>query len=136
MTTRKSNTSREESTAIIHQRRRPEKREWQMVWNNEGLNFYYTAERNWKEVHKDNDAFLDLCIKWERWEPEDKSRKNPIRMYWRKNEEQKDDIEKEEPVEWWEEQNVGSLRKVMRSLIFIGMMTSTMEQVMMIIMIK
>jgi len=78
------------------------------IWNNEGLNFYYTAERNWKKVYNDKDELSDLCNKWERWEPEDKSRKNPIRTYWRRNEEQKDDIEEEEPIEWWEkEQNVG-----------------------------
>ncbi len=50
----------------------------------------------------------NLWNKWERWEPEDKSRKNPVRTYWRRNEEQKDDIEEEEQNEWWEqEQNVG-----------------------------
>ena len=78
------------------------------IWNNEGLNFYYTAERNWKKVYSDKDELSDLFNKWERWEPEDKSRKNPVTTYWRKNEEQKDDIEEEEPIEWWEqEQNVG-----------------------------
>lgn len=78
------------------------------IWNNEGLNFYYTAERNWKKVYSDKDELSDLFNKWERWEPEDKSRKNPVRTYWRRNEEQKDDIEEEEPIEWWEEeQNVG-----------------------------
>jgi len=78
------------------------------VWNNEGLNFYYTAERNWKKVYNDKDELSDLCNKWKRWEPEDKSRKNPVRTYWRRNEEQKDDIEEEEPIEWWEqEQHVG-----------------------------
>ncbi len=28
-------------------------------------------------------------------------------MYWRRNEVQKNDIEEEEEVKWWEEQNVG-----------------------------
>jgi len=78
------------------------------IWNNDGLNFYYTAERNWKKVYSNKDELSDLFNKWERWEPEDKSRKNPVRTYWRRNEEQKDDIEEEEPIEWWEqEQNVG-----------------------------
>jgi len=79
------------------------------VWNNEGLNFHYTAERNWKEVYNDKDKLLDLCNKWEQWEPEEKSRKNLIliRTYWKRNEEQKDDIVEEEPVEWLEEQNKG-----------------------------
>jgi hypothetical protein len=66
------------------------------VWNSEGLNFYYMAEKNWKKVYNDKEELSDLCNKWERWEPEDKSRKNPVRTYWRRNEEQKDDIEEEE----------------------------------------
>ena len=77
------------------------------VWNNEGLNFYYTAQKNWKKVYNDKEELSDLCNKWERWEPEDKSRKNPVRTYWRRSEEQKDDIEEEEEVKWWVEQNVG-----------------------------
>ena len=35
------------------------------VWNNEGLNYYYTAERNWRNVYNNKDEFLDLCNKWE-----------------------------------------------------------------------
>ncbi len=46
-------------------------------------------------------------IKWVCWEPKDKSRKNPIRTYWRKNEEKKVDKMEKDPVEWWEEQNAG-----------------------------
>ena len=30
-----------------------------------------------------------------------------MRTYWRRHEEQKDEIMEEEPVEWWEEQHVG-----------------------------
>lgn len=82
------------------------------VWNNEGLNFYYTAEMNWKKVYNDKDEFSDLCNKWEKWEPEDKYKKNPVRTYWRRHDEQTDDIEQEEePVEWWEEQHVGYLEE-------------------------
>jgi hypothetical protein len=55
------------------------------IWNNEGLNFHYTAERNWKKVYNDKDELSDLCNKWERWEPEDKCRKNPVKTYWRRN---------------------------------------------------
>ena len=59
-------------------------------------------------MYSDKDELSDLFNKWERWEPEDKSRKNPVRTYWRRDEEQKDDNEEEEPIEWWEEeQNVG-----------------------------
>lgn len=80
------------------------------VWNKDGLNYYYTAEMNWKKVYDDRDEFSDLCNKWERWEPVDKYKKNPVRTYWRRREEQKDDVEpEEEPVEWWEEKHVGYL---------------------------
>ena len=78
------------------------------VWNNDGLNFYYTAKKNWKRVYNNKDELSDLCNKWEQWEPGNKSRKNPGRTYWRRNEETKDDIEEEEQNEWWEqEQNMG-----------------------------
>ena len=30
------------------------------IWNNEGLNFYYTAERNWKKLYSDKDELSDL----------------------------------------------------------------------------
>jgi hypothetical protein len=74
------------------------------VWNKEGLNFYYTAEKNWKKVYSDRDELSNLCNKWEQWEPEDKSRKNPVRTYWRNNEEQKDDDEEDDQNEsWWEQ---------------------------------
>ncbi len=82
------------------------------VWNNDRLNFYYTAEKNWKPVYNDKDELSDLCNKWEQWEPDNKSRKNPVRTYWKRNEETKDDIEEEEQNEWWEqEQNVGYYRE-------------------------
>ena len=55
-------------------------------------------------MYSDKDELSDLFNKWEQWEPEDKSRKNPVRTYWRRDEEQKDDIEEEEPIEWWEEE--------------------------------
>ena len=45
-----------------------------------------------------------MCNKWERWEPEDKSQKDPVRTYWRLHDEQKDDIEdvEEQNEPWWE----------------------------------
>ena len=59
-------------------------------------------------MYNDKEELSDLCNKWERWESEDKSRKNPVRTHWRRNEEQKDDIEEEEQNEWWEQElNVG-----------------------------
>jgi hypothetical protein len=77
------------------------------VWSKEGLNYYYTAEKNWKKVYSDKDEFSELCNKWEQWEPDDKSRKNPVRTYWR-DEVEKNVIGEEDPVdEWWEAENMG-----------------------------
>ena len=105
------NPTQEESKALpLFTKGEGRKRESGMtVWNNEGRNFYYTAEKNWKKVYNNKDELSDLCNKWEQWEPEDKSQKNPVRTYWRNNEEQKDDEEEEEQNEsWWElEENKG-----------------------------
>jgi hypothetical protein len=78
------------------------------VWSKEGLNYYYTAEKNWKKVYNDKDEFSDLCNKWEQWEPEDKSRKNPIRTNWRNNKVEQNTMMEEDAVEdWWEAENMG-----------------------------
>ena len=46
---------------------------------------------------------MELCNKWEEWEPEKKSRKDPIRTFWREAEEEKNDTMEEASVEeWWE----------------------------------
>jgi hypothetical protein len=46
--------------------------------------------------------------KWEQWEPHDKSRKNPIRTYWRENEVEQNAMREEDAVdEWWEAENMG-----------------------------
>ena len=60
-------------------------------------------------MYNDKEELSDLCNKWERWEPEDKSRKKPVKTYWRRIEEQKDHIEEEKHNEsWWEkEPNLG-----------------------------
>ena len=60
-----------------------------------------------KKVYNDKEELSDMCNKWERWEPEDKSQKDPVRTYWRRNDGDKDANEEEEEVKWWEEQNVG-----------------------------
>ena len=79
------------------------------VWNNEGLNFYYTAEKNWKKVYNNKEELSDMCNKWERWEPDDKGRKKPVKTFWRRIEEEKNNIGEEENNEsWWEkETNLG-----------------------------
>jgi hypothetical protein len=65
------------------------------VCSKDGLNYYYTAEKNWKKVYNDKDE----CNKWEQWGPEDKSWKNPIRTYWRENEVEQHDIREEDAVD-------------------------------------
>ena len=79
------------------------------VWGKNGLNFYYTAEKNWKAVYTNKDEFSEVCNKWEQWEPEQKSRKDPVRTFWRELEEEKlnDTTEEASVDEWWERENMG-----------------------------
>jgi hypothetical protein len=51
-----------------------------LVWNKEGLEFYYTAEKNWRKVYNSKVQFSVLINGWENWEPKDKSKKDAIRM--------------------------------------------------------
>ncbi len=51
------------------------------VWSNDGLEFYYTMEKNWREVYNTKEQCLALINGWENWEPKDKSKKDPIRTY-------------------------------------------------------
>ncbi len=52
------------------------------VCNNDGLEFFYTAERNWMEVYNSKEQFSALVNGWEMWEPNNKTRKDPIRTKW------------------------------------------------------
>jgi hypothetical protein len=52
------------------------------------------------------DEFLDLCNKWEQWEPQDKSWKNLITI--RENEVEQNAMREEDAVdEWWAAENMG-----------------------------
>jgi hypothetical protein len=53
------------------------------------------------------DEFSDMCNKWELWEPEDKSSKNPIRTYWWRINEEEEKVGEEENEEWWEKERMG-----------------------------
>jgi hypothetical protein len=56
----------EKKAVPLFTKREGQKREsGRMIWNNDGLNFYYTAERNWKKVYSDKDELSDLFNKWE-----------------------------------------------------------------------
>jgi hypothetical protein len=53
----------------------------QSTWNKEGLQYFYMAEKNWKEVYKSKEKMSILVNGWERWEPkDDRTRKNFERM--------------------------------------------------------
>ncbi len=56
------------------------------VWNNDGLEFFYTAERNWTEVYNSKEQFSALVNRWEIWDPNNKTRKDLIRTKWRREE--------------------------------------------------
>jgi hypothetical protein len=56
------------------------------VWNNDGLEFFYTAERNWMEVYNSKEQLSVLVNGWEMWEPNNETRKDPIRTKWRREE--------------------------------------------------
>jgi len=58
------------------------------VWNKEGLEFYHTVEKNWREVYNDKAQFSLLINGWENWEPKDKSKKDALRTYWMKDKEE------------------------------------------------
>jgi hypothetical protein len=76
------------------------------VWNNDGLKFFYTAKRNWTEVYNSKEQFSALINGWEIWEPNNKTRKNPIRTKWRR-EEQDNKKSGEEKRPWWENEEQG-----------------------------
>ena len=75
------------------------------MWNKEGLAFYYTVEKNWKEIYNDKEQLSVLMNGWEIWEPKDKSKKDAVRTYW-SLEEEEISSEKNVPQEkdWWEQE--------------------------------
>ena len=81
----------------------------QTVWNNTGLEFFYTTEKIWREVYNSK-RYSKLINKWEKWEATDKSKKDPIRTIWEDEEEEekkkKSDVNSHTKKEWWE-QNQG-----------------------------
>ena len=44
------------------------------LWNKEGLNYYYTAEENWKTLYNLVELFSKVCNEWERWDPKEKGK--------------------------------------------------------------
>ena len=52
------------------------------MWNNKGLEYYYTAGQIWMDVYKSKELFSALVNGWDRWEPEDRTKKDPIKTRW------------------------------------------------------
>ena len=77
------------------------------VWNNHGLEFFYTAERNWTEVYNSKEQFSALVNGWEIWEPNNKTKKDPIRTKWRREEQDNNKKSGEEKRPWWENEDQG-----------------------------
>ena len=79
------------------------------VWTREGLEYFYTTEKNWKVVYTTRSMFSKLATEWEHWEPEDKTWKDPIRTYWLDDGEIFD-LETQrakkrgEETEWWDKE--------------------------------
>ena len=48
------------------------------VWTRDGLEYFYMALKNWKVVYTTRSMFSKLATKWEHWEPQDKTWKDPI----------------------------------------------------------
>jgi hypothetical protein len=53
------------------------------TWNMEGLDYFYIAEKNWKDVYNTRKKFSARINGWERWEPDDKTKKDLLRLGWK-----------------------------------------------------
>jgi hypothetical protein len=89
------------------------------TWNMEGLDYFYTVEKNSKDVYNTPKQFSALVNGWERWEPDDKTKKDPLRTRWRNPDDKnsrkkgKSDINKG----WWDDEEDGySLDKFFKDL--------------------
>jgi hypothetical protein len=84
------------------------------MWNDEGFEYYYTAEKNWMDVYNLRDLFLALINGWERCKPNDRTKKDPIRARWiapsedRRKEKEESEVKKA----WWESNDDGYSSKV------------------------
>ena len=77
------------------------------VWNNKGLEFYYSVEKQWKNVYNCKEEFTALVNGWEKWEPKDKSKKDAIRTVWMHDENNANNVRSEEKKQWWEKDEAG-----------------------------
>jgi hypothetical protein len=88
--------------------------------NMEGLDYFYTAEKNLKDVYNTGKQFSALANGWEMWEPDDKAKKDPLRMQWRNPPDEKNSRKKgksDNNKGWWEDKEDGySLDKFFKDL--------------------
>jgi hypothetical protein len=106
------------------------------IWNNEGLNFYYTAERNWKKLYSDKDELSDLFKNGK-----DGSLKTRVERIQSghtgggmKNRKMK--MRRRNQLNGGKKNKMWGTLRMMRSLTIIGMTTSKMEMVMVLILMK
>jgi hypothetical protein len=101
------------------------------TWNMERLDYFYTAEKNWKDVYNTWKQFSALVNGWERWEPDDKTKKDPFRTWW-KNPDEKNSRKKgksDNNKGWWEnEKDEYSLDVFFRTWIVIMTLTMTLQR--------
>ena len=77
------------------------------VWNNEGLEFYYSVEKKWRATYNSKEEFTAMANGWEKWEPREKSKKDPLRTVW-KHEQKKTNMDGSEGrSRWWETEGEG-----------------------------
>ncbi len=73
------------------------------MWTRDRLEYFYTAERDWKKVYTTKKLISRLCSEWEHWEPADEKLKDPDRTHWMEDDEV-DKLEEEggDEKEWWD----------------------------------
>jgi hypothetical protein len=59
------------------------------------------------EVYNSKEQFSALVNGWQTWEPNDKTRKDPIRTKWRREEQDNNKKSGEEKRPWWENEEQG-----------------------------
>ena len=73
------------------------------LWNKEGLNYYHTAEENWKTLYNSVELFSKVCNEWERWEPKEKGkRKQALKTWWKDKEAKLTYDEKDDDETWYD----------------------------------
>ncbi len=74
----------EKKERLLFTREECEKRRYsKTTWNMKGLDYFYTLKKNWKDVYNTQKQLSALVNGWERWEPDDKTEKDPLRTRWR-----------------------------------------------------